>query len=377
LGGDYGTQLVAVEPDILTAVLNVPVGDQAIRGVLSPTFRNSRGAWLDERMPSLLNSPGAIAIGGVSVPGPFFNDNLPLRTGFSYQVLLPDGTTQDVPSPVINDVPGAMAIQEVFENAEWAMLAGDSLAYIPHVRKDPLGDVPPKSIIFQFDKGDQNVPNPISSAMLRAGDLADRATYYRHDLAFAEIPGLPTNGHTFMVLGITNPDWRRIALGAQEQVATFFASDGTEIIHPEPARFFETPINLPLPEGLNFILPSAPAPAPAQGSGSRASGSVPAEAVGGSPPIPGLFAVLQLEGTPAGAGAVIAASWTSQLATPLLDEGTTFGAGATFLAEHSLPENSHDADPWRLTGLSAGLQSKHLRRSVDGVWSCTLVTLEL
>jgi hypothetical protein len=33
----------------------------------------------------------------------------------------------------------------------------------------------------------------------------------------------------------------------------FFASDGTEIIHPEPARFFETPVRGPLPEDFNWI----------------------------------------------------------------------------------------------------------------------------
>jgi hypothetical protein len=44
-----------------------------------------------------------------------------------------------------------------------------------------------------------------------------------------------------------------IALGAQQQIATFFASDGTVVIHPEPAQFFEIPIMLPLPEELNFI----------------------------------------------------------------------------------------------------------------------------
>jgi hypothetical protein len=44
-----------------------------------------------------------------------------------------------------------------------------------------------------------------------------------------------------------------IALGAQEQIATFLASDGKTIVHPEPARFFEVPIKLPLPEDLNYI----------------------------------------------------------------------------------------------------------------------------
>jgi dienelactone hydrolase len=253
LGGDYGTQFIAVEPDVGSAVLNVPVADEAVRGVFSPTFRPSRGAWLAERTPSLINSPGVTAIGGVKVAGPFFNDNLPLRTGVSYGVVLEDGTRHDVPSPVVNDVPGAMAIQEVFANAEWAMFPGDALAYVPHVRKDPLVGVPPKSIIVQFDTGDQNVPNPISSAMLRAGELADRATYYRHDLAFAENPTLPKNGHSFLG-GIGNPAWRDIALGTQEQIAVFFASDGTEVVHPEPARFFEVPIQGPLPEDLNYIL---------------------------------------------------------------------------------------------------------------------------
>jgi hypothetical protein len=253
LGGDYGTLFAAVEPAIGTAVLNVPVGDQAMRGVFSPTFRNSRGAWLAERTPSLINSPGATAVAGVSFAGPFFNDNLPLRTGFSYQVVLADGTNQDVPSPVINDVPGAMAIQEVFENAEWAMLPGDALAYIPHVRKEPLAGMGPKAILFQFDKGDQNVPNPTSSAMLRAGDLADRATFYRHDMAFAEDPTLSKNGHSFIDRGLTVPGWRDIALGAQEQIATFFASDGRDVIHPEPQRFFEVPIVPPLPEDLSYI----------------------------------------------------------------------------------------------------------------------------
>jgi hypothetical protein len=32
-----------------------------------------------------------------------------------------------------------------------------------------------------------------------------------------------------------------IARGAQEQVATFFETDGQVIIQPEPARFFEVP----------------------------------------------------------------------------------------------------------------------------------------
>jgi hypothetical protein len=183
----------------------------------------------------------------------------------------------------------------VFENAEWAKFPGDSLAYMPHLRKDALAGMQPKSIIFQFDTGDQNVSNPISSAMLRAGELADRATYYRHDLAFAERPNLPKNGHGFLT-GISNPAWRDIALGAQEQIATFFESDGTEIIQPQPSRFFETPIQGPLPEDLNFIPTNPPRGSPAPMSSSSVYGPTPTNPAGGSLPTPSLFSPVQFGG---------------------------------------------------------------------------------
>ena len=37
------------------------------------------------------------------------------------------------------------------------------------------------------------------------------------------------------------------------QVAIFLASEGSQIIYPDPVRFFEVPIFLPLPEELSFI----------------------------------------------------------------------------------------------------------------------------
>ena len=112
--------------------------------------------------------------------------------------------------------------------------------------------MPAKSVIFQFAKGDLGAANPNTTAILRAGDLADRTLYYRHDLARAEIPSLPMNAHMFMVsIGVAA--FRDISLGAQAQIAIFFVSDGETIIHPEPARFFEVPIQGPLPEELNYI----------------------------------------------------------------------------------------------------------------------------
>jgi hypothetical protein len=46
---------------------------------------------------------------------------------------------------------------------------------------------------------------------------------------------------------------RAISPGAQEQLAVFFASHGTTIIHPTPSAFFEVPIVGPRPETLDFI----------------------------------------------------------------------------------------------------------------------------
>jgi hypothetical protein len=115
--------------------------------------------------------------------------------------------------------------------------------------------VPAKSVIIQFAKGDQIVPNPTATALLRAGDLADRTTFFRNDLAFAENSGVPKNPHGFMTAVNSGvPLVVEIALGAQRQIATFLDSDGTEVIHPQPSRFFETPFVGLLPEGLNFIV---------------------------------------------------------------------------------------------------------------------------
>jgi dienelactone hydrolase len=256
LGGIYGTEFLAVEPDVQVGVLNV-AGGLGGNNRLSPIFRAAVGASLNLRTPSLLNGPGVTSLDGVSVAGQRFDENMPLRDGVPLVVRLSDGSQRVIQSPVINTVAGAMPIQEVLEHYEWVSQSGDPMAYAPHLRKDPLAGVPAKSVIIQFAKGDQIVPNQAATALLRAGDLADRATFYRHDLAFAENPQLPTNPHGFLAT-LDIPAFRTITQGAQEQVATFFATDGVTVIHPEPARFFEVPIQGPLPEGLNFI--SGPLP---------------------------------------------------------------------------------------------------------------------
>ena len=254
LGGSLGTMLLSVEPDVRAGVFDVPGGSRIDASRLG-TRRSQVGSLLDSRTPSLRNSPGVTSRDGVAVSVPYFNENMPLRDGIPLTVQLADGTTEVIQSPVTNTVAGAEAIQEVFENIEWVSQSANPVAYTPHLRRDPLPGVAVRPVLILFGKGDQTAPNPMESAVVRAGDLADRTTFYRNDLAFLEDPKVPKDPHAFMVR-IDSPDplVAAIAAGAQQQIATFFASDGTVVIHPEPSRFFETPIVGPLPEDLNFIL---------------------------------------------------------------------------------------------------------------------------
>ena len=233
-GGIYGTQLLGIEPNIKAGVPNVPGGSIAEVARLG-VFRFLTAASLATRQPQLLNLPPT-----PNVPLPFnlnFNENMPLR---------------DLPL-VVNNVHGATAIAQVLDRFEWVQQSGNPVSYAPLIRKSPLPGSAAKPVIVQFAKGDKTVPNPTSSAILRAGDLQDRATYFRNDLAFAASPGIPKNPHTFLTnIGI--PAAAPYAVAAQSQIAVFFASNGALTIDPDgTSPFFEVPVVLPLPEGLNFI----------------------------------------------------------------------------------------------------------------------------
>lgn len=234
-GGIYGTMFLGVEPSLKAGVPNVAGGSIIEIVRLSPSFRLLGAIALATRQPPLINLPPSPA----PAKFPFnlvFNENIPLR---------------DQP-PVINDVPGALAIAELFDRTEWVSQSGNPVSYAQFIRKEPLHGNAKKQVIFQFAKGDMTVPNPTTSAILSAGDLKDRATYFRNDLAFLQVPPTSKNPHTFLT-NISGPG-APYAIAAQRQIATFFASGGTTTIDPDLAGpFFETPIAGPLPETLNFI----------------------------------------------------------------------------------------------------------------------------
>jgi len=250
LGSMYGALLLAVDPTVRVGVLNAVGGPRSTRTLAARGQRATMGSYLAARMPSLVNVPGITVLDATAVPGlPQFNENFPLRDGVPLEVTLADSTVAVIESPVVGTVAGAMEIQQYLERTEWVMQPANPVAYAPYFRRMPLSAAA-REIIVQIAKGDQTVPNPSSTALIRAGGLEDRTTYYRHDLAFVENPALPRDPHGFMPLPL---QFGAIARGAQEQIAVFFESDGAVTLHPEPRRFFEVPIMQPLPEGLNFI----------------------------------------------------------------------------------------------------------------------------
>ena len=232
-GGIYGTMLLGVERNIKAGVPNVPGGSITEIARLSPAFRVLTGLSLATRQPVLLNLPPT-----PELPVPLnFNENLPLR---------------DQP-PLVNTVPGAMAIAELLDRNEWVQQSGNPVSYAELIRRDPPLGHAAKPVIVQFAKGDVTVPNPTSSAIVRAGGLKDRVTYFRNDLANAGNPGIPKNPHTFLTnIGVAAA--APLAVAAQTQIAVFFASHGTSVIDPDAGGpLFEVPIQGDLPEGLNFI----------------------------------------------------------------------------------------------------------------------------
>ena len=106
-GGIYGVMLGGVDPKVKVLVLNVSGGSITEIARLSPSFRPLVEAGLVLRQPELLN-------GG--------NDNF----------------TEDMPlrgqAPVLDPVPGAIAIQAVLADETWLDRSGDPETYAPLLR---------------------------------------------------------------------------------------------------------------------------------------------------------------------------------------------------------------------------------------------------
>jgi dienelactone hydrolase len=242
-GSIYGSFVTSSEPRIRAAVLNVPAGS-AVDTVRLAQDRQLAIMYLGLREPSLLNLP--------------YGSPLPMRYDFN------DNFVYRGKQPLVNDVPGAPEIQAAFEVAEWLNMPGGPLAFGAGLKRAP--------VLFQFAKGDEEVPNPTNSAIIRAAGGQSTSRYLRFDLA-KDIAAsqLPVQPHRFLANPdiFSTPAQLSIALAAQQQVAGFLSTNGSVIPDANQAlqapfvgvKLFETPSVLP--EDLNFVRqPATPPPAP-------------------------------------------------------------------------------------------------------------------
>ena len=236
LGSMYGTIFSALEPAVRASVLNV--GGGTVEDIVrwSESYHGLAAALLATRTPSLLNE------------GTNFNDNYV----FPYQ-------------PVkVNEVAGAIQIQDAFELYEWLESPGDPVYYAPHLADSMLPGVPFKRILFQLARLDLTMPNMATTRLIKAANHPT-TWEYRHDIALADGLQLPQDPHPFLALfiGISGStvefpslDGIQIGLAAQQQVAGFFASDGQTAPDPNtflpsgfPPGLFEVPAHLPEDNG--------------------------------------------------------------------------------------------------------------------------------
>src|SRR5262249_537280 len=170
--------------------------------------------------------------GGSVAAGPFFNDNRQVRNQ----------------PPVITTTRGAVRIKRYPDRASWAGQAGDPGAYAPLFRADPVTGERPRRVLIEIARSDQSNPTVNAITLLRVGDLESQTVLYRHDAFWPTAPSIFKNAHAFPQVG-----WRPIVISAQEQVATFLASNGTATIAPSPALYWQAPVSLPIPDELAFV----------------------------------------------------------------------------------------------------------------------------
>jgi len=112
--------------------------------------------------------------------------------------------------------------------------------------------------LFQMARGDQTIPNPTSTALIRAAGAGSSTWMYRHDLAQVAFSGqLPQNPHLYLALFLGQSGGTvalpglpalLIGLATQNQMAGFLTSDGKVIPDMKdifPGPFFEIPGTLP------------------------------------------------------------------------------------------------------------------------------------
>jgi hypothetical protein len=205
LGAFYGTLFMAVEPNVLSATLNVGGGTAIETARTSPAFMPLLQAFLAERVPGLLDASGNV------------DEEHPAR-GEPVRILTR---------------PASLMLQTMFEQLEWLESPGAPATYAHHLRWATLPEVPIKRVLFQVALGDQTVPNPSSSLLIRAAGGHHTTSLYRHDLARERFRALPENPHAFLAWFDT-PFGMPIAQAGWRQALLFFMGRGDDVPDVNP-----------------------------------------------------------------------------------------------------------------------------------------------
>jgi len=211
-GGIYGTMLGGVDRTIQAFGLNVPGGPISEIARLSPAFRPLVTQSLAAAQPPLVNGGKA-----------GFTESLPLAGE----------------PPETRPAPGSLPIQQFLADGTWINRSGSPETYAPLL--------PESRTLVQSAFGDQTVPNPTASTLIRAGGLEQRTTLYRND----KTANASMNPHGFLL----DPRFVPGNELGQTQMSTFLASGGATVIDPDgPASIFEVPVTDPaVLMKLNFV----------------------------------------------------------------------------------------------------------------------------
>ena len=220
LGAMYGTILMAIEPGVDAAVLNVGAGSsvEAARNsnFLTPLLRQ----YLAATYPAL-----------ASVVDPNVS---------RYR-------------PVQNISKSEAEYLEVLDRLSILETPGTAAAFAPFLKQATLYGNPIKRVLFQYAQGDLSIPNTANGQLIRAAFEYELVSLYRHDLARIAAPALPENPHTYMAaFGQLDQSTLLIALATLTQASLFLDSGLRQVPDVNGlVRFlfrrdlFETPALLP------------------------------------------------------------------------------------------------------------------------------------
>jgi hypothetical protein len=126
---------------------------------------------------------------------------------------------------------------------EWLEAPGAPASFAPHLKSATLPGVPIKRTLFQMARGDQTVPNPSNSLLIRSANMLEATSVYRHDLALQQVSNLPPNPHIYLA-GIGPLAATVIGFAAQGEAVQYLTGTGEEVpdVNPFVTLFFRTPI---------------------------------------------------------------------------------------------------------------------------------------